>query len=158
VAAALRAALLVSLPVVVPAPAFADATLFVGANTTSAPHPTVGIAVGLCCRRTVGFEVEYAGTLGEGTPDTPNLATVTVNLLVQRPLSSKTHFYIVGGLGAYIESNGSGSAENAYNLGGGLKSGSGPRSRSGWTIACSCFANRRTQRRAPRILSASPWA
>jgi hypothetical protein len=84
------------------------------------------VAVGLCCRRTVGFEVEYAGTLGEGTPDTPNLATVTVNLLVQKPLTSRTHFYIVGGLGAYIESNGSGSAENAYNLGGGLKVGLRP--------------------------------
>lgn len=118
---ALRAGLIGCLLAASAAPARADVTLFVGLNTTSAPHPTVGVAVGRCCRGMVGFEVEYAGTLGEASKETPNLSTATGNLIVQKRLTERTHLYFVGGLGIYLESDGRGSTDNAFDLGGGVK-------------------------------------
>lgn len=100
-------------------PARADATAFVGMNTTTAPHPTVGVAVGRCCPGMVGFEVEYAGIIGAADPETTNLSTVTVNFLVQRSLNQTTAIYVIGGIGGHIVANDT--ADNVYDLGGGAK-------------------------------------
>ena len=51
----------------VPAHAQVNATVFVGAMTAGSPRPAVGVAVGRSSS-VVGFEIEYAGTLGAGTP------------------------------------------------------------------------------------------
>ena len=117
-----RAALMVVLLAGIAAPAAAEGTLLFGLQTTSAPHPTVGVAWGRW-PGTVGFELEYAGSIGKKSPSAPAVATITVNALVRTPL--RVHgcqVYALGGFGVYgeVTSDGRGSGEvGARDIGGG---------------------------------------
>src|SRR5881397_3541229 len=67
------------------AAARADATLLVGLNTASAPHPTVGVAWGKW-DLPIGFDVEYASSIGTSTEATHSVHTISVNLLANTPV------------------------------------------------------------------------
>ena len=105
------------------APARADATAFVGVTTASTARPTFGVAWGRC-PSLIGFEIEFARTIGDPTETEPSLSTVGANLIVQTtaPLHG-TQFYGIGGFGAYGESigNGRGSTGLSGNIGAGAK-------------------------------------
>ena len=116
-----RAALTVALLGGIAAPASADGTLLFGLQTTSSPHPTVGVAWGHW-PGTVGFELEYAGSLGKATATTPSAGTITANALVRTPWRIHgCRVYALGGFGMYGESGGGrGSGEvGATDLGAG---------------------------------------
>ncbi|MBI3493515.1 MAG: hypothetical protein HY047_17300 [Acidobacteria bacterium] len=68
----------------VAAPARADITGFIGANTTPANRQTRGFAVGVGLL-IVGFEFEYASTTDDPTAGAPSLKTGSGNLLLQTP-------------------------------------------------------------------------
>ena len=68
----------------VAAPARADLTAFIGANTTPANRQTRGFAVGTGLV-IVGFEFEYASTTDDPTALAPSLKTGSGNVLLQTP-------------------------------------------------------------------------
>lgn len=112
------AALFVSLA----APARADATAFIGANTTPANRSVKGFAVGIGLLA-VGFEFEYATTGDDPTALAPSLNTGMGNLLLQTPLpffGFQPYFTTGGGL--YRETLGT-HQETSFgvNTGGGVK-------------------------------------
>lgn len=105
------------------APAFADATLLLGLQTTSAPRPTVGVSWGRW-PGTAGFEVEYSGSVGKATLAKPSVGTIFVNALVQTPLQVRgARVFALGGFGLYGEQGGGrGSGEvSAKDVGVGVK-------------------------------------
>jgi hypothetical protein len=105
------------------APARADATAFAGVTTASTARPTFGVAWGRC-PGVIGFEIEFARTIGTATEGQPSLSTVGASLIVQMPATSRgPQFYGIGGLGAYGESlgNGRGSTGLSGNVGAGAK-------------------------------------
>jgi len=79
-------------------PAYADATLFVGANTSPANRVTRGFAIGAGLL-IVGFEFEYADTTDDPTAQAPALRVGTGNLLIQTPFAIK-------GIQPYFETGG----------------------------------------------------
>jgi len=85
------------------APARADATAFIGANTTPANRSVRGVSVGTGLL-IIGFEVEYAKTTDDDTAAAPSLTTGTGNLLLQTP-GSFFGFqpYLTAGAGLYRE-------------------------------------------------------
>ena len=104
------------------APAFADATLFVGANTTPVNRAARGFAIGAGVLL-FGIEFEYAGTVEDTSAAAPGLTTGMGNVLLQTP------FTIFGfqpygtiGAGIYHESLGTRSETSfGMNTGGGVK-------------------------------------
>ena len=87
----------------VPARAFADATLFVGANTSPANRTAKGVAIGMGLL-VVGFEFEYSDTTDDQATRAPSLKTGMGNLLLQSPiaLAGIQPYFTVGG-GVYHE-------------------------------------------------------
>jgi opacity protein-like surface antigen len=104
------------------APAFADATIFIGANTTPANRQVRGVAVGVGLI-VVGFEFEYASTTDDPTAAAPSLKTGTGNLLLQTPIAIYgVQPYFVTGVGLYSETLGThDDLSFALNTGGGVK-------------------------------------
>lgn len=104
------------------APARADATLFVGANTTPANRTVRGFAVGAGLLL-VAFEFEYATTPGDETADAPALRTGMGNLLLQTPFAIfGFQPYVTAGAGLYRERLGTHTETTlAPNTGGGVK-------------------------------------
>jgi len=113
-------------------PARADASALLGA-TFGSPQPAVAVSFGLC-PSVVGFEIEYATSLGAGTADGPGVRSVSVNVIIQStPLIHGLQFYGDGGFGVYGEflDNGLGSGEiAAKNIGSGAKIGRRARRRA----------------------------
>ncbi len=70
----------------VAAPAAADATLFLGANTTPESRKTQGFAVGAGLLL-IGFEFEYASTSEDLRSLAPALKTYIGNVLLQTPFT-----------------------------------------------------------------------
>ena len=68
------------------APAAADATLFLGTNTTPEPRKTQGFSVGAGLLL-VGFEFEYASTSEDLQSLAPALKTYAGNVLLQTPFT-----------------------------------------------------------------------
>ncbi len=66
------------------APARADLTAFIGANTTPANRQARGFAIGTGLA-IVGFEFEFASTTDDPTVSAPSLKTGSGNLLLQTP-------------------------------------------------------------------------
>lgn len=112
-----------ALAVLVPAPAYADATLFLGANTSPANRSTRGVAVGAGLL-ILGFEFEYSDTTDDVTVGAPSLKTGMGNVLLQSPVSfAGIQPYVTVGGGVYKEQLGT-TVDNlgfGMNTGGGLK-------------------------------------
>jgi hypothetical protein len=106
------------------APARADITAFIGANTTPNNRQTRGFALGAGLL-VVGFEFEYADTTDSDNPMTlsPALKTGVGNVVLQTPFAvlGVQPYFTTGG-GIYRETLGSHQDTGlAVNTGGGVK-------------------------------------
>jgi opacity protein-like surface antigen len=106
----------------VAAPARADITAFIGANTTPANRQVRGGAVGFGFV-VVGVELEYAYTPDDPAASAPSVKTGTGNLILQTPVAifGFQPYFTTGG-GFYQEELGLHSDTGfALNTGGGVK-------------------------------------
>ena len=118
----LRAAVIAAVLIAVPAPAFADATVFLGFLNKPENRLTRGFAAGVGLL-VIGFEFEYANATEDLAEGHPGLQTGMGNLLVQTPFS-RLQFYATAGGGLYRERLGDQQETNvAVNFGGGVKFG-----------------------------------
>jgi hypothetical protein len=117
-----RVALGVFLFALVAAPARADLTGFLGANTTPANRGVRGAAIGFGLL-VVGFEFEYAATTEDPTALAPSLQTGMGNLILQAPTSFfGFQPYVTTGAGIYRETLGTHQNTSVgFNTGGGVK-------------------------------------
>jgi hypothetical protein len=103
-------------------PAFADVTLFIGANTTPSTRQVRGAALGLTLL-IVGFEFEYAHVTDDPAELAPSLNTYSGNVLLQTPLAiAGVRPYFTVGAEFYREELAA--VENTsygVNVGGGVK-------------------------------------
>ena len=104
------------------APAFADITGFIGANTTPKNRHTQGFAVGAGLL-VVGFEFEYASTPDDPATLAPALTSGTGNILLQTPFAIfGFQPYVTSGGGIYRETLGAHQKTGfALDTGGGVK-------------------------------------
>ena len=107
----------------VAAPAFADATAFIGANTTPDNRQTRGLAGGRGLFVIVALEVEYAFTPDDPGSAVPSLKTGSANLLLQTPFAiRRVQPYLTTGGGFYSQTLGAHNEKGlALNSGGGVK-------------------------------------
>lgn len=103
-------------------PARADATLFIGLNTTPTSRPVVGgtLGVGLLI---VAFEFEYSSTSEDTATGAPALKVGNGNALLQTPVAIfHIQPYFTAGAGGFHERIGT-LAETGFatNIGGGAK-------------------------------------
>jgi hypothetical protein len=103
------------------APAFADATLFIGATTTPEARQVWGASGGISLI-IVGFEVEYAHTR-EDPGVAPSLTTISGNGFLQTPVEFfNVQPYLTAGIGGYSETLGAhDNVGFGTNIGGGAK-------------------------------------
>jgi hypothetical protein len=103
-------------------PALADATLFIGTNTTPTNRTVKGFAIGLSLL-IVGFEFEYAYTSDDAANNAPSLKTGMGNVLLQTPTAIyRVQPYATVGAGVYREELDAHEETNGgINLGGGAK-------------------------------------
>jgi hypothetical protein len=108
--------------VMVAAPARADVTAFIGANTTPANRQVRGISAGLGLL-IVAFEFEYADTTDDLAARVPSLKTGSGNVLLQSPVAFfGVQPYVTTGAGYYTETLGTRTDQGlGYNTGGGVK-------------------------------------
>src|SRR5690242_16107616 len=86
-----------------PATAWADATLFIGANTSPANRTVKGFAVGAGVL-VLGFEFEYASTSQAADEAAPSLNTGIASVLLQTPFEVfGLQPYVTAGGGLYRE-------------------------------------------------------
>jgi hypothetical protein len=104
------------------APAFADATLFLGSTTTPSHRAARGVALGVGLL-IIGFEFEYSTTGEDAAESAPSLRTGMANVLVQSPLPiARLQPYVTIGGGGYRERLGTESQTSAVaNAGFGVK-------------------------------------
>ena len=104
------------------APVRADATLFVGANTTPANRPVSGFALGVGLL-IVSFEFEYSSTSEDLNAGAPSLKTGSGNVLLQTPVEIfGFQPYVTGGMGVTRERLGAHVDTSIVpNTGGGVK-------------------------------------
>jgi len=123
VRATARAALVFVVFLVFPVRAFADATLFLGANTSPANRLAKGFAIGAGLL-VIGFEFEYADTTDDVKAAAPALKTGMGNVLLQSPISfAGIQPYVTVGAGVYHEELGTAVDNTGFgmNTGGGVK-------------------------------------
>jgi Outer membrane protein beta-barrel domain len=103
-------------------PAHADATVFLGANTTPSNRSVKGFAAGMGLL-IVGFEFEYATTRDDPAATAPALKTFMGDVLLQSPLPIfGFQPYFTTGAGLYRETLGAHQETGAgTNVGGGVK-------------------------------------
>lgn len=104
----------------------ADATVFVGTNTTPDNRLTRGGAIGAGLL-IVGFEFEYSATVEDAAAGAPSLRMGSANGILQTPIPVfGLQFYVTAGGGIYREQLGA-SRDTGFapNVGGGVK----------WTLA-----------------------
>jgi hypothetical protein len=106
----------------VAAPARADVTAFIGANTTPANRQVRGFSAGLGLL-IVAFEFEYADTTDDPSHGVPSLKTGSGNVLLQSPVAFfGVQPYVTAGTGYYTETLGTRTDQGlGYNTGGGVK-------------------------------------
>jgi len=112
-----------ALAVLAPASARADATLFLGANTSPANRLARGAAIGAGLL-VVGFEFEYCDTTDDAAAAAPALKTGMGNVLLQSPVAfAGIQPYVTVGGGVYHEERGTAVDNTGFgvNAGGGLK-------------------------------------
>jgi len=104
------------------APARADATLFLGADTTPSNRPGKGFAAGMGLI-IVAFEFEYATTSDDAAAAAPSLKTFMGDALLQTPIAIfGFQPYVTTGAGVYRETLGVHQDTSfATNVGGGVK-------------------------------------
>lgn len=104
------------------APAAADATAFIGTNTTPANRTVKGIAIGVSLV-VIGFEFEFASTSETPEDAAPGLRTGMGNVLLQTPFPiAGMQFYVTMGTGLYRETLGDVQETHVgFNTGGGAK-------------------------------------
>jgi hypothetical protein len=104
------------------APAFADVTAFIGANTTPSNRVVRGFAGGIGVL-IIGFEFEYSDTVGDEVRAAPSLRTGMGNLLLQTPGTlGGVQLYGTVGAGLYRERLGTIQETHVgVNVGGGAK-------------------------------------
>jgi opacity protein-like surface antigen len=104
------------------APARADITAFIGANTTPANREVLGASVGIGLLA-IGGELEYAYTPDDPSALAPSLKTAMANVLFQTPtafMGFQPYFTI--GTGIYQEELGTHSDTSVgFNTGGGVR-------------------------------------
>ena len=112
----------VALVIIAAAPAAADATAFLGANTTPANHTVKGVAVGAGLL-ILGFEFEYASASEDPGSLAPALKTGSGNVMLQTPVDIfGFQPYVTTGAGVYRETLGQRAHTGfAPNVGGGVK-------------------------------------
>ncbi len=100
----------------------ADATLFLGANTTPANRVARGGALGMEFL-IVGFEFEYSNTVDDVAANAPSLTTGMANAFLQTPTAFfGVQPYITTGAGFYRETLGPHQDTSlGFNTGGGVK-------------------------------------
>ena len=104
-------------------PAFADATLFLGASTTPANRVVTGGSIGVSLL-IVGFEFEYSHATEDQSASAPALTTGSVNALLQTPGDfAGFQPYVTAGIGVLRETLGSSHEDTSVgpNLGAGVK-------------------------------------
>jgi hypothetical protein len=104
-------------------PASADATAFIGANTSPANRKASGFSFGFALLGVLGFEFEYASTTDDPTAAAPALKTTSGNVLLQTPTAifGVQPYFTTGG-GFYSETLGARNDSGfAPNTGGGVK-------------------------------------
>jgi opacity protein-like surface antigen len=105
-------------------PALADATLFLGVNTTPASRLTKGAALGFGLAL-FGLEFEYASTSESEGDAAPSLTTGMANGLLQFPVPIfGVQPYVTAGAGLYheeLDALGDGDTDFGVNIGGGAK-------------------------------------
>jgi opacity protein-like surface antigen len=104
------------------APARADLTAFIGANTTPANRQVRGAALGMGLL-VVGFEFEYAYSPDDPSAIAPSLKTGMGNVILQTPVAIMGFqpYFTTGG-GIYQEELGAHSDTGVgFNTGGGVK-------------------------------------
>ena len=104
------------------APARADITAFIGANTTPANRQVRGAAIGFGLL-IIGVELEYADTTDDPAAGAPSLKTGMGNVLLQTPVSffGIQPYFTTGG-GIYREELGAHQDTGVgFNTGGGVK-------------------------------------
>jgi hypothetical protein len=102
--------------------AFADATIFIGGNTTPSSRQVKGFAAGAGLL-IVGFEFEYANTSEDVAEAAPALKTFMGNVLLQTPFAimGLQPYFTTGG-GAYRETlDTRQETQFGVNTGGGVK-------------------------------------
>jgi opacity protein-like surface antigen len=113
--------IVIALVVLCPSTALADATLFIGANTTPSSRWVRGGAVGVSLL-IVGFEFEYSNTSEQLEDQAPSLRTGMANVLLQTPFSNSLQFYGTVGGGIYRERLAEDQETHfGANVGGGVK-------------------------------------
>ena len=117
-----RLAITAALLLACAAPAFADATLFIGTTTTPSNRAAKGFALGVSLL-IVGFEFEYASTSEKVEDGAPSLRTGTGNVFVQTPIAVVgIRPYFITGVGGYRERlDTRQETQIAFNTGGGAK-------------------------------------
>ena len=112
----------VTVALLVPAPAVADITAFLGVNPTPANRTVRGFAIGAGLM-IVGFEFEYSSTSEDEIELSPQLRTFMGNGLLQTPFPiAGMQFYATAGGGMYRESlDGDSETHVGINVGGGVK-------------------------------------
>lgn len=104
------------------APAFADATAFIGTSSAPANRTAKGFALGMGLL-IVGFEFEYSSTSEEVSEAAPSLRTGMGNVLLQTPVPIfGFQPYLTTGAGVYRERLGDVQETSlGVNTGGGVK-------------------------------------
>lgn len=104
------------------APAYADATVFVGSTTTPANRTAKGFAVGAGLL-IVAFEFEYSDSAEDMVELAPRLRSGMGNVLLQTPIPlAGIQFYVTTGGGGYRETFGARQETHiGVNTGGGVK-------------------------------------
>ena len=115
-------AALVAAVLAIPAPAFADATVFLGFLNKPEARMARGFSAGIGLL-IVAFEFEYANAAENLEKGHPGLQTGMGNMLVQTPFT-RLQFYATAGGGVYRERLGEQQETNVgVNFGGGVKFG-----------------------------------
>ena len=115
-------AALVAAVLAIPAPAFADATVFLGFLNKPENRMARGFSAGIGLL-VVAFEFEYANAAEDLVKGHPALQTGMGNMLVQTPFT-RLQFYATAGGGLYRERLGDHQETNVgVNFGGGVKFG-----------------------------------
>ncbi|HUR34241.1 MAG TPA: hypothetical protein VM032_10635 [Vicinamibacterales bacterium] len=103
-------------------PAWADATLFLGATTTPTNRQVRGGSLGMGLL-IVGFEFEYSSTAEDAAAGAPSLKVGSANGLLQTPVAIfRCQPYVTAGAGIFRERFDSASETGfSPNVGGGVK-------------------------------------